>query len=106
MTPAYTMDQVATAVEWVESGGNPKAVSGCYRGLMQVCTKWAHCQPDELFNPEINRREGRRILAYWLRKAKGDWAFALGAYNCGWNGLKGKCGTGYARAVLRRVKTK
>ncbi len=56
------IDTVAAAVEQVESGGNPRAVRGCYRGLMQVCTRWAHCTPDELYNPEINRREGERLL--------------------------------------------
>lgn len=99
-----TVDTVAAAVEQVESGGNPRAVRGCYRGLMQVCTRWAHCTPDELFDPEINRREGKRILAYWYRKSGQDWAYALAAYNCGWNGLKGKCGMSYAKKVLRRVK--
>lgn len=97
------IDTVAAAVEQVESRGNPRAVRGCYRGLMQVCTRWAHCTPDELWDPDINRREGKRILGYWLKKAKGDWAFALAAYNCGWAGLRGKCGTGYARRVLGRV---
>ena len=99
-----TIDTVAAAVEQVESGGDPQAVRGCYRGLMQVCTRWAHCKPDELFDPTVNRREGKRILGYWYRKAHGDWAFALAAYNCGWAGLRGECGTAYARRVLRRVR--
>jgi hypothetical protein len=52
----------------------------------------------------VNRREGIRLLRYWHGKAHGDWAFALAAYNCGWGGLKGKCGQGYARKVLMQVK--
>ena len=98
------IDTVAAAVEQVESGGNPRAVRGCYRGLMQVCTRWAHVPADDLFVPEVNRREGKRLLAYWYRKSRHDWAFALAAYNCGWAGLRGECGMGYARKVLRRVR--
>ncbi len=102
MTPA--LEAVVAAVIWIESGGVATAKSGCYRGLMQVCTKWAHCAPDELYDPETNKREGTRLLLFWKRKAGGDWAKALAAYNCGWGGLKGKCGTGYAARVLTRAQ--
>lgn len=96
-----TIDTVAAAVEVVESGGNPHAVRGCHRGLMQVCTRWAQVDPDLLWDPATNRAEGRRILIYWYGRAHGDWSRALAAYNCGWNGLAGKCGGAYARRVLR-----
>ena len=99
-----TLDTVAAAVEQVESGGDPRAVRGCYRGLMQVCTRWARVAPDELWDPATNRREGRRILAYWHGKSHGNWPYTLAAYACGWNGLAGKCGRGYAQRVLRVAK--
>ena len=100
-----TIDTVAAAVEQVESGGNPRAVRGCYRGLMQVCTRWAHCTPDELYNPEINRREGERLLRYWYRQGGNDWSKGLAAYNCGWGGLRGTCGKHYAARVLRLARS-
>jgi soluble lytic murein transglycosylase-like protein len=99
------IEAIISAVIWVESRGVPTATHGCYRGLMQVCTRWAHCTPDELYNPEINRREGERLLRYWYRQGGNDWGKALAAYNCGWNGLKGKCGTAYANRVLRLARS-
>jgi len=72
---------------------------------MQVCTRWAHCTPDELYDPATNRREGERLLRYWYRQGGNDWGKALAAYNCGWNGLKGKCGTAYANRVLRLARS-
>lgn len=99
-----TIDTVAAAVEIVESGGQWYAERGNCRGVMQVCTPWAKVAPSMLWIPEVNRREGLRILSFWYRKSNYDWAFALAAYNCGWNGLEGKCGMGYARKVLAEVK--
>jgi len=72
---------------------------------MQVCTRYAHCTPDELYDPEINRREGERLLRYWYRHSHGDWGKALAAYNCGWGGLRGTCGTHYAARVLRLARS-
>ena len=72
---------------------------------MQVCTRYAHCKPDELYDPVINRREGERLLLYWYRKGGNDWSKGLAAYNCGWGGLKGKCGTAYANRVLRLARS-
>lgn len=106
MSPAAVppnLDAVAAAVEYVESGGQWWARNGCHRGVMQVCTRWAHVPAAWLWYPEVNRAEGRRLLTYWWGKSGHRWAYALAAYNCGWRGLKGKCGTGYARAVLRKV---
>jgi hypothetical protein len=99
-----TIDTVAAAVEQVESRGQWYAERGDCRGVMQVCARWAHVPPAQLWLPDVNRREGIRLLRYWHGKAHGDWAFALAAYNCGWGGLKGKCGQGYARKVLMQVK--
>lgn len=94
------IDTVAAAVEQVESRGEWWAQRGCHRGVMQVCTRWSKLDPARLWIPDDNRCEGRRLLAYWYRKGGHSWAFALAAYRCGWAGLRGQCGTGYARKVL------
>jgi len=96
------IDTVAAAVEQVESRGEWWAERGCHRGVMQVCTRWAKVAPARLWIPADNRREGKRLLAYWYRHGH-KWAFALAAYRCGWNGLRGKCGNNYASAVLAEV---
>lgn len=90
---------VAAAVEVVESGGQWWAQRGCHRGVMQVCTRWARVPAAQLWLPVVNRAEGVRLLRYWHAKAGGDWSRALAAYNCGWAGLRGKCGRGYAARV-------
>lgn len=99
-----TIDTVAAAVEVVESGGQWYSVSksGCV-GVMQVCPQWSKLPRNWLLIPWINRREGTRILFYWYKKSKGKWTYALAAYNCGYGGLKGRCGMGYARKVLGGV---
>ena len=95
-----TIDTVAAAVEQVESRGEWWAERGRYRGVMQVCTRWSKVPPAQLWIPDINRSEGKRLLLYWYSKSNHDWAYALAAYNCGWGGLAGKCGKGYAAKVL------
>jgi hypothetical protein len=72
---------------------------------MQVCPKWAHVPRDNLLIPEVNRQEGIRLLRYWHGKSHGDWWATLAGYRCGWNGLRGKCGHKYARAVLKLART-
>ena len=100
-----TMLMVAAAVEQVESEGHwwVESSSHCV-GVMQVCPKWSERTRAELFDPEVNRHEGRRMIHYWLTKSHHNWHRALAAYNCGWGGLRGKCGGGYARRVLRMAK--
>lgn len=95
-----TIDTVAAAVEQVESRGEWWAQRGCHRGVMQVCTRWSKLPSARLWIPDDNRREGKRLLAYWYRHSGHDWAYALAAYRCGWAGLRGECGHGYARKVL------
>lgn len=99
------LDQVAIAVEYAESRGVATAVSrdGCV-GLMQINPRWSKYSAEELLDPTINRAEGKRLLRYWYKQAKGSWLLTLAAYRCGWGGLKGRCGVGYARHVLRKVK--
>jgi hypothetical protein len=96
-----TVDTVAAAVEQVESRGEWYAERGCHRGVMQVCTRWSKKPAAQLWIPDINRQEGRRLLTYWHGKAHGDWWAAVAAYRCGWAGLAGNCGKGYASTVLR-----
>lgn len=99
------LDAIVAAVIHLESRGNPDVVSrdGCV-GLMQVHPRWSHFTHAQLLDPETNKSEGRRLLKYWLRRAHGSWPRALAAYNCGWRGLEGKCGTGYARRVCRMAE--
>ena len=99
------LEQIVAAVEHVESRGDPTAVSrdGCV-GLMQINPKWSKYTAEQLKDPEINRAEGKRLLRYWYRQARGSWLLTLAAYRCGWGGLKGRCGVKYARVVMARVK--
>lgn len=96
---------VVYAVETVESGGRwwEESRSGCV-GVMQVCPRWSLRSRAELFDPTVNRVEGQRILEYWLKRARGNWHRALAGYNCGNAGLRGECGGGYARRVLRLAR--
>jgi len=99
------IETVAEAVEQLESGGAWWAVSrsGCV-GVMQICPRWADVPRNHLLIPEINRREGIRLLRYWHNKAHGDWWATLAGYRCGWSGLRGKCGHRYAGAVIRLAR--
>lgn len=92
---------VAALVEHAESRGEWYAKNGCHRGVMQVCTRWSRYPASWLWVPALNREEGRRLLAYWHRRAGGDWHRAVAAYRCGWGGLTGKCGARYAAEVLK-----
>lgn len=96
---------VAAQVEYMESRGNPRVVSrdGCV-GLMQINPRWSKYTAEQLKDPETNRAEGLRLLRYWHKQARGSWLLTLAAYRCGWGGLEGKCGQGYARIILRRIK--
>lgn len=101
LVPAPLVD----AVIQVETGGNPMLVSssGCV-GLMQVQPRYAEVPRWALFVPTVNRLEGTRMLAYWHRRASGDWRRALAGYRCGNAGLRGDCGDTYARHVLALAK--
>ena len=98
---------ILKAVEQQESGGKWLIVSsgGCV-GVMQILPRYSRVPRSLLFIGPINRLEGARHLMGWYRSARGDWRRALAAYNCGYAGLGGKCGTGYAASVLRRAKIK
>lgn len=95
---------IIEAVEQMESGGHwdVQSPSGCV-GLMQIHPQWSKVPKLLLWAPPLNRAEGARILAYWHAKSGGNWPRALAAYNCGWGGLSGRCGAGYAAAVMRAL---
>ena len=95
---------VAIAIESVESGGRWWVENGGCVGVMQVNPRWSIHSRAALFDPNVNRQEGRRILDYWLKRSRGNLQKALAAYNCGNAGLRGECGHGYARRVLRLAK--
>lgn len=99
------LNAIVAAVIHLESRGNPDVVSrdGCV-GLMQVHPRWTKYSAEQLKDPAVNRQEGTRLLKYWLRRAHGNWPRALAAYNCGWRGLEGKCGTGYAQRVCQLAR--
>ena len=99
-----TLEAVAAAVEHVESRGEWWSKRGCHRGVMQVCSKWSRYPASMLWIPAYSREEGKRLLRYWHGRARGDWTKALAAYRCGWRGLTGACGVGYARLVLGGVR--
>lgn len=99
------VDVIAQAVEHFESRSQWWAVSrsGCV-GVMQICPRWADVPRNQLLIPEINRREGIRLLRYWHSKSHGDWWLTLAGYRCGWSGLRGKCGKTYANNVMRLAR--
>lgn len=103
--PITVPDALQRQVEYAESRHNPFVVSraGCV-GLMQVCPQYSQLPRSLLFLPAINRAEGCRMLAYWRKRAHGDWHKALAAYRCGNAGLRERCGNGYARRILARAR--
>lgn len=99
--PATVPPAIQKQVEYVESGHKPFVVSraGCV-GLMQVCPRYSQVPRLLLFVPVINRAEGCKMLAYWHKRAGGNWQRALAGYRCGNAGLRGKCGDTYAKRIL------
>lgn len=95
-----------SAIEWVESRGNPLATSpkGAV-GVMQVIPKWSKWPIWTLRIPAISRMEGCRIFKRWLRRAGGVPTLALQAYNGGNVGLRDECSrcTYYAHTVLEKM---
>lgn len=104
--PAFPA-RIEWAIEYTESRGNPKVKNGPTMGLWQVDWHYAsrpvRNDPSLLYLPAVARNEGRRMLWYWHGKCRGDMSCALAAYNCGYGGISGKCGRGYAKTVLRRA---
>ncbi|MEM7237410.1 MAG: lytic transglycosylase domain-containing protein [Pseudomonadota bacterium] len=85
-------DHLVEAVIHQESRNNPRAVSPAgARGLMQIMPATARdpgfgvtpVDPDDLFDPEINRRIGTEYLGAMLKRYDGHLDAALAAYNWG-----------------------
>ena len=104
---AQTPERLRAAVERVESHSNPlvKSSAGCI-GVMQVCPRWSLVPADALWDVNVNRMEGTRILDEMRRHAGGYWRRALAGYVCGNRGLRGECGDDYARRVLALARKK
>mgnify|MGYP003705251839 CR=1 FL=1 len=93
-------ENIIDSIEQQESGGNIFVKGNTYcTGLMQIDYRYSPVPRPLLRIPYINRIVGTRAIRYWKRRT-GDINVALAAYNCGWKGLKGQCGTGYAKSVL------
>lgn len=78
-----------TAIAAQESRFNPTSVSWAGAvGLMQVLPRYSEIPEDSLYVPEVNIREGAKILAehlehYSYLDSTNVWPFALAAYNAG-----------------------
>lgn len=86
----YELDWVMlTAIAAQESKFNPRSVSWAGAvGIMQVMPRFSEISSDSLYIPEINIREGAKIMASHLKHysymdSTNQWAFALAAYNAG-----------------------
>ncbi|HET8865234.1 MAG TPA: transporter substrate-binding domain-containing protein [Gracilimonas sp.] len=86
----YNLDWVMlTAVAAQESKFNPSSVSWAGAvGIMQVLPRFSEISSDSLYIPEVNIREGAKILAshldhYAYMDSTNQWSFALAAYNAG-----------------------
>jgi len=93
-------NKIIDSIEQQESGGNIFVKGNKYcTGLMQIDYRYSPVPRPLLRVPYINRIVGMRAIRYWKRRT-GDISVALAIYNCGWKGMKGECGTGYAKSVL------
>lgn len=80
---------LVTAMIAQESEFNPQSKSWAGAvGLMQVIPRFSQIPYDDLYDPEINIREGVRIISehldhYSYLDEENQWAFALATYNAG-----------------------
>jgi membrane-bound lytic murein transglycosylase F len=78
-----------TAIAAQESKFNPSSVSWAGAvGIMQVLPRFSEISSDSLYIPEVNIREGAKILSshlehYSYMDSTNQWSFALAAYNVG-----------------------
>jgi len=86
----YDLDWVMlTAIAAQESKFNPTSVSWAGAvGIMQVMPRFSEISSDSLYIPEVNIREGAKILSshlehYAYMDSTNQWAFALATYNAG-----------------------
>ncbi|SMO82948.1 transglycosylase SLT domain-containing protein [Gracilimonas mengyeensis] len=86
----YDLDWVMlTAIAAQESKFNPSSVSWAGAvGIMQVMPRFSEISSDSLYIPEVNIREGAKILSSHLKHysymdSTNQWQFALATYNAG-----------------------
>lgn len=78
-----------TAIAAQESRFNPSSVSWAGAvGIMQVLPRFSEISSDSLYIPEVNIREGAKILSEHLKHysymdSTDQWSFALATYNAG-----------------------
>lgn len=78
-----------TAIAAQESKFNPSSVSWAGAvGIMQILPRFSEVSSDSLYIPEVNIREGAKILAshldhYSYMDSTNRWSFALATYNAG-----------------------
>lgn len=82
------LGSLSAAVEQVESGSNPRAVSpkgaiGLRQIMPSTAAQYGVTNPQDLFNPDTNRKVGDTILSDLLGRYNGDVDAALVAYNAG-----------------------
>jgi hypothetical protein len=90
--------ELLLAIAWRESRLHGELV-GAHgeRGAWQVLPRYGDGSASSVVH----------LLTQWRLRARGHLRTALGAYNAGNCGLRGKCGVSYARSVLvieRRLK--
>jgi len=86
----YDLDWVMlTAIAAQESKFNPSSISWAGAvGIMQVLPRFSEISSDSLYIPEVNIREGAKILKshldhYAYMDSTNQWSFALATYNSG-----------------------
>lgn len=78
-----------TAIAAQESRFNPSSVSWAGAvGIMQVLPRFSEISSDSLYIPEVNIKEGAKILSEHLKHysymdSTNQWSFALATYNAG-----------------------
>ncbi|MFN1835821.1 transglycosylase SLT domain-containing protein [Balneola sp. MJW-20] len=78
-----------TAIAAQESKFDPKSISWAGAvGIMQVLPRFSDVSEDSLYIPEVNIREGAKILSehlehYAYLDSTNQWSFALATYNAG-----------------------
>lgn len=96
-------DKIIDSVEFTESRGEYTVKNnGSCTGLMQVNYHYTTVPRPLLKVPVINRAVGTKMLRDWYHKSGDNMKNTLAAYNCGYGGLRGSCGVGYANMTLAR----
>ncbi len=103
-TKAKVPPALVLAIINTESNFDSWAVSPVgAQGLMQIMPFWlkeAGKPGDNLFNPQTNLRLGCTILAYYLKRAHGNFTLALQSY------YGNRYGIQYSARVLRLLATR